>query len=186
MKTSVLRSLTFTMLMLPLTSLANDNAFDVSYGYFSIKAKTDKKDTSISNPSAFRFAYHRSISQHFVFSAGYTILMSDFSGKDLGYGIDLGVNYFFLSSAMDQTFKNNDIKVRSYEIYRPYVGAAFYQRQFQATKNSYAGPGLNLGVERYLSEKMNLKTEIRYIQLSGSGESTATELNLFIGVGFKF
>jgi hypothetical protein len=173
-------------LMLTSAVMANDNTFEVTGGYFAINAKTEGKSTSISNPSIFRFGYTRALGEKFNFAVGYSVLMSDFSGSDLGYGLDIGANYYFLGTSSDEVFKNNDIKVRRFESFRPYVGAAFYQRQFQATKNSYAGVGLTGGVEHYLNEKMNLKAEGRYINLSGSGESTATEMNLLVGVVFKF
>lgn len=174
------------LLLISAGAFANENAFEVTGGYFNINAKTNGKTAAISNPSIFRFAYSRAVGQRFNFSVGYTVLMSDFSGSDLGYGLDIGANYFLLGSSSDEVFKNNEIKVRRFESYRPYVGAAFYQRQFQATKNSYAGVGLTAGVEKHLTEKMNLKGEARFINLSGSGESTATEMNLLFGVVFKF
>ena len=182
----VLRSFPILLVAASLNTFANDNSFEVTGGYFAINAKTNGKSASISNPSVFRFGYNRTIAPKWNFAVGYTVLMSDFSGADLGYGLDIGANYYFMGSSSDEVFKNSEVKVRRFESYRPYVGAAFYQRQFQATKNSYAGMGLTGGIEKHLSEKMNLKAEIRYISLSGSGDSTATELNALLGVVFKF
>ena len=171
------------MLSTPL--LAQNGKIDLSVGYFSIKAKSSGEEASISNPSAFRVGYQKELLPSLEFAVGYTILLADFAGSDLGYGLDLGAIYFPLTGSSDEVFKSDAIEVRRYEHLRPYLGLGFYQRQFQSVKNSYAGLGATLGVERYYDKKMNFKAEARYVGLSGSNESTATEMNLLFGVVFK-
>jgi hypothetical protein len=156
-----------------------------STGFFAISAKANGKSDSISNPSAFRGSYAKSVLRKYELSVGYTFLLSDFSGSDLGYGIDIGANYFPLTLSSDQNFKNSEASIRSYSNYSPYIGLGFYQRNFQSIKNSYAGFGATLGCEKYYSAEINFKAEARYISMSGSGESEATEVNLLIGIIYK-
>lgn len=151
-----------------------------------MKAKANGNDVAISSPSIFRFAYNKSFAKKFNAALGYTILMSDFTGSDLGYGFDFGVNYYLLSPSNDDTVSNQSIKISRFHLYKPYVGIAFYQRQFQSTKSSYAGPGINAGIEKHLNSAMSLKAEMRHINLSGPGESKASEMNFLIGISFKY
>lgn len=155
------------------------------YGYFSIRAKASGNTESISNPSAIRIGYLRPVLRKLEFSIAYSMLLADFSGSDLGYGLDVGANYYPFSGASDETYKDERVEMRRQEIWRPYAGAYFHQRNFQSVKNSYAGFGAALGVERFLNDTMNIRGEARMIQLAGSGESKATEVGAFLGVVFK-
>jgi hypothetical protein len=170
--------------------LCSFNAFaigrlDLSYGYFSINSKTTEKSTSISNPAAANLAYLLPFGEKTQLNMGYTVLLADMSGSDKAYGLNVGVNYFPISSSLNEKLKSDDFEVERYEIWKPYIGLGFYQREFQSIKNSYAGFGINPGIERYFDKLMSFKGELRYIALSGSNESTATEINAFLGVIFK-
>jgi hypothetical protein len=167
------------------SAYAEGGKIGFSTGFFAINAKANGKSDSISNPSAFRGSYSKSVLKKYELSVGYTFLLSDFSGSDLGYGIDIGANYFPLTLSSDQNFKNSEASVLSYSKYSPYLGLGFYQRNFQSIKNSYAGFGAILGCEKYYSKEINFKVETRYISMSGSGQSEATEMNLLIGIIYK-
>ena len=158
---------------------------DLSYGYFSINSKTEDKTSSISSPTAFNIAYLYTISEKTQINVGYSILLADASGSDKAYGVNLGFNYFPVNSAKNEVFKNELIDIERFTLWKPYIGLGFYQREFQSIKNSYAGIGINAGLERYFSKLMSFKGELRMIGLSGSNESSATELNAFLGVIFK-
>lgn len=165
--------------------LASDGKISLTGGYFGINAKANGTSSSISNPSAFRLAYQYPFLDHFELAAGYTILLADFSGSDLGYGLDFGANLYPLTFSHDEKAGDPHFDVKRYENYSPFIGLGFYQRQFQSVKNSYAGLGITTGLEKYYSKKINFKAEARYIQLGGSGESTATEINLLLGIVYK-
>lgn len=180
-----LRQLSFLLTLIPLTSWGSGK-FSATAGYFSINAKTDDESVTVSNPSAFHLSFSRPLTEKLEGKIGYSMLVADFSGSDFGYGFDFGVNYFIKSSAYDETYKDDTIKIVRFENWSPYVGLGFYQRNFQSIKNSYAGLGVNAGVERYWNEKMNLKGEVRYVNLSGSNESTATEMALLTGIVWKW
>lgn len=170
--------------------LMSFNAFaigrlDLSYGYFSINSKTTEKSTSISNPTAANLAYLLPFGEKAQLNFGYTILLADYSGSDKAYGLNVGINYFPISSSKNEKLKDEHFDVERYQIWKPYVGIGFYQREFQSIKNSYAGIGINPGIERYYDKSMSFKGELRYIALTGSNESTATEINAFLGVIFR-
>jgi hypothetical protein len=159
--------------------------FTASYGYFSINAKTAQTSTTVSNPSAFHLAYLQPKWNNWEFKLGYSVLLADFAGSDMGYGIDAGINYYPLSDAGDEKFTDGKVTVIRYEEWRPFVGFSFNQRSFQSIRSSYAGFGFSTGVEKYLNEKMNIRSELRYVNLVGSSESEATETSLWVGVVFK-
>lgn len=166
-------------------AFAADGKVSVSAGYFAIDAKAGGEKSSISNPSMFHVGYLQPRWDNFEFKIGYTLLMADFGGSDLGYGLDAGMNYYPFSTANDETLQTSTVKVKSYQLWRPMVGFSFNQRNFQSVRNSYAGFGVNAGVERYYDEKINFKGEVRYVSLGGSNESEATETALLFGVVFK-
>ena len=175
--------LSFVLISSPL--LAAEGKISLTAGYFGISAKANGETSSISNPSAFRAGYQYPMLDKFELQAGYTILMADFSGSDLGYGLDLGANYFPFTFSHEEKVHDPHFDVRRYEDYSPFIGLGFYQRQFQSVKNSYAGLGGTVGVEKYHNKKINFKAEARYIQLAGSGESTANEINFLVGIVYK-
>lgn len=155
-------------------------ALDV--GYFALDASAGGESSSISNPSAFRLAFLKPLTEKVELNLAYSLILADFSGSDLGFGPDLGLNYYFLTSAADKKLETEEFKVRVSELWKPYLGLAFHQRNFQSVKNSYAGFGLSIGVEHRYERNLAFRTEARYIGLAGSGESEATELGLFFGV----
>lgn len=185
----LLRNLPKIFFLLTLMNLSSafgmGGKFVASYGHFNINAKTPDTSATISNPSAFHLGFLQPKWNNWEFKIGYSVLLADFSGSDMGFGIDAGVNYYPLSDAGDEKFTDGKVTIRRYEIWRPFVGLSFNQRNFQSIRNSYAGFGLSLGTERYYSEHLNFRTEARYVSLAGSSESEATETSLWVGVVFK-
>lgn len=167
------------------SAFAEKGKVNLTGGFFSINAKAGGKSESISNPSAFRVAYQYPLMEQFEVLVGYSVLLADFSGSDLGYGLDVGANYYPFTLSHDLKVKDPYIELTSHSPYSPFVGLGFYQRQFQSVKNSYAGLGFTAGVEKYYSKKINFKAEARFINLGGSGDSSATESNLLLGIVYK-
>ncbi len=167
------------------TSVFSAEKISVTGGFFSIDATAGQQSSSISSPSAFHIGYQKTFADNLEFKIGYSLLLADFSGSDLGYGVDVGLNYYPLSAAADEKYTDENLTVKTYETWRPFVGLAFNQRNFQSVRNSYAGMGINVGAERYHNEKMNWVGEIKYTSLGGSNESEATEMQLVLGVVFK-
>jgi opacity protein-like surface antigen len=167
------------------TSHADDGKIVASYGYFSINSTSSESSVSVSNPSAFHLGYLKPKWNNWELKIGYSLLLADFSGSDLGYGLDAGANYYPMSDSGEETLNNHLVSAHRYEILKPFIGMSFNQRSFQSIRNSYAGLGLCAGAERYFNESINLRAELRYVALSGSNESKASEASVLLGVVFK-
>jgi len=166
---------------------------DFSYGFYSINSTAGESSTtttdaktsaSVSGPYLFNLAYLVPVTDKVQLNLGYSVLLADISGTDKGFGVNVGFNYFFTSSAKNENFKNDSIYVERFELWKPYAGLGFYQRDFQSIKNSFAGFGVNGGVERYYTKDMSLKAELRYLSLSGTNSTIATEINAMLGIIF--
>lgn len=179
------KRLSLLLTLLPVCASANPGKLALDYGYFSINAKAGGKSTSVANPSALRLGYLMGVHRKVDLNFSYSVLLADFSGSDLGYGADIGANFFPFTDARDRIYEDDKFSARVSETWRPYVGLAFHQRNFQSVKNSYAGFGASLGSEYTINEDFNLRGEGRMIQLAGSGESEATEIGAFLGVVMK-
>ena len=166
-------------------AFAAGGKFTAGWGFFALSAKTQDTSSSISNPSAFHLSYRQPQGDRLELKIGYSILMADFSGSDLGYGLDAGFNYYPFTDSADESYHDPLVSARRSELWRPYAGLSFNQRNFQSVRNSYAGFGFSAGVERYYDEKMSFNAEARFVTLSGSNESEATETALLVGVVFK-
>lgn len=178
------------LLLLSMSSFATtsntDGRIGASWGFFSLTGKAADESTSVSGPTAFVFSYHKPFAPHWEINAGYSLLPADFSGSDIGYGFNLGLNYLLFHDWVQNTEKIKSVEITTHRIWIPFVGFGFHQRSFQSIKNSFAGFGINGGTEKVLTKKTNLKIEARYITLSGSSQTTATEMDLLIGFVFKF
>lgn len=154
-------------------------------GYFSLNAQVDGQTTTVSNPSALALGYLKPFADQFEFKIGYSLLLADYAASDMGYGLNAGINYFPFNSAMDEKYKSDNFEVFRYEDYKPFLSLGFVQRNFQSVKNSYAGFGAGVGVEKYYDKTISFKAEYRYHSLTGPSDSSATEINLLIGIIYK-
>lgn len=159
--------------------------FDLMAGYFSVNAKVGDNTVNVSNLSVLNIGYLKSFMDEYEFKLGYTIMSSDYSGADLGYGLNAGINYFPYSSSLEEKFKDQNVDISRYEDLKPFFSFGFYQRSFQSVRISYAGLGVGGGVEKFYNKQFNLKGEVRFIKLSGSSDSTATETNVLFGIVYK-
>lgn len=181
---SLLKAFIFVLALLPAAHAANGK-FVASGGYFSLNAKAGSTSTAVSNPSAFHIAYLQPKWDKWELKLGYSVLMADFSGSDFAFGVDAGFNYYPFTDSGEETLQTDRIQASRYETWKPYVGMAFNQRSFQSARNSFAGFGISFGAEKYSTEKINFRGEVRYVSLGGSNESEATEMSLLFGVVFK-
>lgn len=158
---------------------------DLMVGYFSLEAEVSGGKSSVSNPSAFYLGYLKPISEKIEIKLGYSLLLADFAGSDMGYGLNAGLNYFPLHSAQEEKFKSENIEVFRFENYKPFLSAGFVQRNFESVRTSYGGFGIGVGVEKFHTKELNFKGEIRYNQLAGPSQAKATEIDVFLGVVYK-
>lgn len=174
-----------SLFLLPGLLFANDGKVNLSTGYFSLRANANGNTSNIANFSVFKMGYQHPILDRFELTGAYTILMGDYSGSDLGYGLDIGAHYYPFTFSNDEKFKDDQIEVRRFQNYYPFIGLGFFQRQFQSVKNSYAGPGLSAGLEKYYDKRINFKAEFRFISLAGANQSSADEMNFLFGIVYK-
>lgn len=159
---------------------------DLKFGAFDLSAHTATQRGGVSNLGSYAIMYHHLISNRLSFGVGYSVLMSDVVGGDLAFGPDIGLFWFPLSRNAPLEFGSERTQVIIKELWRPFVGASFHQRQFQSVHSSYAGFGGSAGVTFAYSMDFDLKAEARYIKFAGPREATATEMNLFSGLVFSF
>jgi hypothetical protein len=167
-------------------SLAQADKFDVSLGYFDLTAQqTGSGGTKSGNASSlglYQFLYRHQFFENIEVGLGYTVMASKGFGGDLGYGVDLGVYYFPFCPAETEVVREENSSAVFTPIWRPYVTAGFYQREFQAVQTGYAGAGAGIGIERAISGSFALRLEGRYIKLSGNSTNTANTTDLLFGV----
>lgn len=181
----MLRLLVVATLCLSIAPTARAAEFHVVTGGFNVTAASSSRSGSVSNLGAYHLAYERRIVSGVEFVAGYTVLVSGFLSGDLAYGLDLGVNYYPFTDSEPFVFEDQAHSVQIVDLWRPYVGAYFSQRQFQSVQTGYAGAGFALGVERALGTNYSIKALVRHIFFSGSGAS-AQETALLAGLSIAF
>lgn len=155
-------------------------------GIFQLDAKSGTRSGTKSGPGAYKLVVGIELIPSIEVFAGYTVIMSSGFGGDLAFGIDTGINYFFMTPYFGEsaTSTNSHLAVRP--LWRPFVGLGFHQREFQSVRSSYAGFGGQAGVERALRQDFDLKVSLRYISLGGAQSASATELTITTGLVFSF
>lgn len=165
---------------------ATQNKFDLGIGYYQVSAKTNTGSGSTSGPGLYQLNFRRALAPRFEIAIGYTIYFSNLVSGDSGSGLDIGVNYYPFSFSGPVEANGPGAKIELEELWRPYFGVTFNQRNFQSVQSTYTGFGAVVGLERVLTETLNLNADVRYIKLSGPRGSSGTEMDLAAGVGFKF
>lgn len=160
--------------------------FHVVTGGFLVSATSNTTRGSLANLGAFHAAYEHRIVPGLEFSAGYTILVSGFISGDLAFGLDLGINYYPFSDSEPYRFTDSSHNFVSADLWRPYIGAYFAQRQFQVVQSGYAGAGVAVGVERALADEYSLKFIVRHLFFAGSSSTSASETTVLAGITFSF
>lgn len=174
--------------IVPVGSFASDNALDFSAGFYSIKGTNARAKTSssISGPGAYQLAYRRRVSPHFDVGLGYSVYFSQVITGDSVFGLDLMAQYYPFSSSRGVRSESPEVMVTITEVWRPYVGLAFMQRNFQGVQATYVGFAGVIGTQYALQGATSLFAYARYAALNASSSSTATELNVSLGVSFGF
>ncbi len=167
-------------------SSAFASKFSVSAGAYDITAETTRSDGSIRNLGVYQLSFRFPIIRQLELGVGYSVAMSGVVGGDLAFGVDLGLQYYPVTSAEGITWSSDSASFQMNELWRPYVGLGFHQRQVQAIQTSYAGFGLSLGVERVLREMISARGEVRALQMSGTSSSSAREFDVMLGLVIGF
>ncbi len=160
--------------------------FSVSAGAYDITAETTRSDGSVRNLGVYQLSFRFPVVRQLELGVGYSVAMSGIVGGDLAFGVDIGLHYYPLTSAEGITWSSDSASFQMSELWRPYVGLGFHQRQVQAIQTSYAGFGLSLGVERVLREMLSARGEVRALQMSGTASSSAREFDVLLGLVIGF
>ena len=179
--------MTCLLLMLtPQVKAENASQIDGMIGYFSLKAKNSSNTTTMNNLGIFAFAYKNHFTESVDLSLGYSIYTLSLDTSDLGYGFDLGIDYYPLHRNKIADFSTLNIYWNSSQKIVPYIGLRFHQRQYQSIQTGYAGAGLDLGARVLISKSLHALTSIRAIYLNGPLGSKIQEYNVLGGVGVSF
>lgn len=168
--------------------MASAGKVEFCVGPFNFSAKNPNNNTtaSVSGVGSYRLAYRHAFWSQFELDLGYSLVATDTFGGDLSFGVDVGANYFPLSVAGDVVDKTVRTHVLLQQIWRPFVGVSFNQRNFQSTSSQYAGAGVKLGTEYQLNEEWSLLGAGRYISLGGPNQSEATQTEILLGAVIQF
>ncbi|MFK8139285.1 MAG: hypothetical protein AB8E15_13075 [Bdellovibrionales bacterium] len=175
-----------SLVLVLLSTQAFAGKMDLGFGFYSLEAKTSSASGSSANLGLYRANYAMDLTRNLDFNVGYTLIMSNIVGGDLGYGFDFGVSWYPLGPSAPIMGGVEGLFVKIEPTYRPFVELSFHQRQFQSVQSSYAGFGIALGAERDFTDSYDLKASARFISLDGPSGSSASELSLSFGVVFPF
>ncbi|MFZ9596551.1 MAG: hypothetical protein ACO3A2_10790 [Bdellovibrionia bacterium] len=159
---------------------------DMTAGAFAVDAKTSKANGSLSNFGIYRFQFSYPFTSQIEGGVGYTVIMSNGIGGDLGYGLDLSASYYPLTHGSPSETQLDGSRVDFTETWKPFIGVSFNQRQFQSIQTGYAGFGVSIGVERHYEKSLSFIGSVSYRTLTGSQSATATELSGVLGVSLFF
>lgn len=115
---------------------------------------------------------------------GYFIIIgAGFSGLDSN-GLEAGVSFYPFSDAESHVYRADYAVLKTTELFRPYIGGFFAQRQVKSA--SFAGFGAKAGAEWVFKFPWLLKAEARFVTYSNTLSNPVGELTGNIGIGLEF
>lgn len=175
----------FILLFLPTIAWGNSQ-LSISAGGYSISGKGGTRSTSVSGLGAYRLGFTQNVTSKFQIKVGYSLIYESIFTGDSIYGLDIGGSWLFYGPMLFETFKSDGAVVKIVREWTPYLGVQFNQRQFQSNKSNYSGLGFHLGSHFPIQSDLSWHSELRYNNLSGPSNSTATEMSILIGVSSDF
>ncbi len=161
--------------------------FNFNMGYYSLSAiSSTAKRGNVNNFGIYNLEYRLGVLSHFEIGLGYSILMSNIIGGDLGYGPDFSLYWYPLTLTTADRGSSDKVQYASTDLWKPYLGISFSQRQFQAVQTNYAGFGLMVGLERVLTDVWSVQGLVNFHSYSGNASSSATEFDYLGGISFLF
>lgn len=159
----------------------------IKAGAFNISAKTERGNGTLSGIGGYQINYQKAFAGRFALSLGYSVVMSEVIGGDMGFGFDLGFTYYPFSQSNPEKVESVGGTVQIVDLWRPYAGLGFQERRFQSIEANFSGFNLNLGVERQLNwHHTSALFELRYGMMAGKNGSTADELLVLAGLSVPF
>lgn len=166
--------------------LFGKSTLSFSLGGYSLSTKVQNRSQNYSGVGNYHFEIKHLFYKNVSANLGYTLIYDSVITGDSMYGIDFGASWYPLASTIYDSVSGQNITLGYSNRWAPYIGFQFNQRQFQSNKSNYSGFGLHAGVSFPFLSDMIWKTEMRYNQLLGPNDSSASELDLYLGVGNEF
>ncbi len=156
---------------------------DAQFGYFQLAAKNSQGTSHIANLSLLDLTFALPVHRQVDFCVGYSLYALEGSSVELGFGPNLGVRYFPLTSGGTETYGFGNSTLTHYQVFRPFVALQFHQRQFQTVQSSFAGIGLGVGTEYAWSGNAFFTGALNYRYLKGPLQSRIIETSVTFGIG---
>jgi hypothetical protein len=183
-----LKQLRGIAVLLLLAPAAHADSLSLSTGFFDLSPSRPSESTqSVSALGIYEIFYRHPFFNSIEVGLGYSLLVANGVSGDLGYGIDIDLNYFPFTAPESTRDQTHNVQLVVNPLWRPFVGVAFIQRQFPSADATYAGFGAKIGTLRTLTDKFSIRSEFRYSTLGGSVSGlSATSIDFLIGVNFEF
>lgn len=165
-----------------------DARFLFQAGTYDFTATSRTTNGSVSGVGAFTFALEYAFLDHFSANVSYNYLKSDGIGGDTSTGIDVAMKWYPVTYSGYKNYVNGPVEVSISQLFRPYVGFAFRQREFiLVLTTNYIGYGFFAGVDYQLHEQWFLNFEYRMdMYFGGSQDAEADMSNILFGLGYQF
>jgi hypothetical protein len=187
-KKSWLLSLLFAYIFIGNTNQAYANELYLTgkFGTYGFSVENNGS-SSLSGLGAYSLDLGYRLSNTLTASLVFNALAESVISGDMGYGFDIALRHYPISNNGVKKLSDDKINIHIADLYRPYYGFAFRQREFiLILSTSYVGPGFFAGIDYQWSPEWFLNFEFRYDMLQGPGEATATQMNLLFGFGKEF
>lgn len=158
----------------------------LGFGAYSISAKVDNSETSISNLGSYKIQYHSTMTEEFELLLGFSILMVDIVAGDKAFGPFVGFSYFPFGNKTVNYASHSNISILKIGNYNPYAFAGFTQRQYQSVKSTYSGFTFGGGVEMGWSKLLSFFADASMGLLAGPNEGGANEMSMNIGIMYNY
>lgn len=163
-----------------------DSKFSASAGYYSLNSKSDTASGNISGLGIYNINYSFQVLPRTELALGYTLFYSKTISGDMGFGPDIQVRYFPLTSPLGIKASSKDsFELSLTEKFRPFAGVGFVHRQFQSLNSSFAGFQFLGGTEMTATESYSYRVEVRHSILSGPSNSSLQQTDVLLGVLFQ-
>lgn len=165
-----------------------DARFLFQAGTYTFSATNSSGGGSVSGVGAFTFALEYAFLDQFSANASYNYLKSDGIGGDTSTGVDVAIKWYPVTYSGYKYLENGPVEINLTQLFRPYVGFAFRQREFVLVlTTNYIGYGFFVGVDYQMRERWFLNFEYRMdMYFGGSQDAEADMSNILFGIGYQF
>ena len=165
---------------------ASAHKLAIESGFYSLSTTNVDTNEPISQIGAgvYQIQYSIEAIPHLSAEVGYFLIIgSGLSGLDSN-GLEAGASYFPFTNAEARVFRSEDGYLKTLDLFRPYIGAFFVQRQVSSA--SFAGYGAKLGTEWVFRAPWLLKADGRFVSYSNADSAPVIEMTANIGIGLEF